>query len=250
MVGRARSSGDQPHGTVFAPMHWNDCFSAQGRVNALVNPVVDPMSGEPEFKHTPARVEPWATDWQGFLLTRAAVEPPKGAWWVRVPGAGHLRHELAGRAALRPGAAWFRATFAADDAAEIVEYEDERAGVYRAALLRAGQLEACLFVGPGRGLPPRDWLGELFGDPLADDARGALLTGRAPGPRAETGPIVCACYRVGSLQIERACAEGHATVAAVGQCLRAGTNCGSCRPEIARVLATCAARAAAASAVA
>ena len=39
-------------------------------MGALVNPVVDSVSGEPEFKHTPARVEPFAVQWYGFILTR------------------------------------------------------------------------------------------------------------------------------------------------------------------------------------
>jgi assimilatory nitrate reductase catalytic subunit len=48
---------------------------------------------------------------------------------------------------------------------------------------------------------------------------------------------------VGTNQILQAAAEGHTTLAAIGRCLRAGTNCGSCRPEIGRLLAACAARA-------
>ncbi len=51
-------------------MHWNSLFSSDARVGALVNPVVDPVSGEPEFKHTPARVVPFVVAWQGFALSR------------------------------------------------------------------------------------------------------------------------------------------------------------------------------------
>jgi assimilatory nitrate reductase catalytic subunit len=251
MVARVRCSGDQAHGTVFAPMHWNDRYASHGRVNALVNPVVDASSGEPEFKHTPARVEPYAADWHGFLLTRAAVTPPKDAWWALAPGTAHLRYELAGRASLRPGPAWFRDTLGAAEGDEILEYEDERAGVYRAALLRGGRLEAALLVGARSGLPPREWLGELFaGGALGDEQRNSLLTARAPGVRVDPGPTVCACFRVGSRQITSACEEGHTTLAAIGQCLRAGTNCGSCRPEIARLLTACIARGTVAPAVA
>ncbi len=109
-------------------------------------------------------------------------------------------------------------------------------------MLRDGRLEACLLIGPRATLPAREWLGDLFeADLVGDDDRLSLLTGRPAGARVDAGPIVCACFRVGANTIATAIEAGHATVAAVGQCTRAGTNCGSCRPEIARLITACAA---------
>jgi assimilatory nitrate reductase catalytic subunit len=54
---------------------------------------------------------------------------------------------------------------------------------------------------------------------------------------ADAGPIVCACLKVGARRIEAAVAAGTSTVEAVGAVTGAGTNCGSCRPEIARLIA-------------
>jgi assimilatory nitrate reductase catalytic subunit len=39
--------------TVFMPFHW----AGAGRVNELTNPVLDPVSGMPEFKVCAVRVE-------------------------------------------------------------------------------------------------------------------------------------------------------------------------------------------------
>ena len=62
----------------------------------------------------------------------------------------------------------------------------------------------------------------------------------------DRGPIVCACFDVGLNTIAEAIASGRATsVAEIGAALRAGTNCGSCRPELAALLARDAARLAA-----
>ena len=55
---RVRVTDTQRRGSVFVPMHWNDQFGSSGCIDAVVNPAVDPISGEPEFKHTPVRVEP------------------------------------------------------------------------------------------------------------------------------------------------------------------------------------------------
>jgi assimilatory nitrate reductase catalytic subunit len=56
-------------------------------------------------------------------------------------------------------------------------------------------------------------------------------------PQPEKGAIVCVCFDVGMKTIVRAVAEQRLTsVAEVGAALSAGTNCGSCRPAIARLL--------------
>ncbi|MFI4981146.1 MAG: molybdopterin oxidoreductase family protein, partial [Nevskiales bacterium] len=52
-VARVNSSREQRRGNLFLPIHWSDANAADARAGALVNPVVDPVSGEPEFKHTP-----------------------------------------------------------------------------------------------------------------------------------------------------------------------------------------------------
>jgi assimilatory nitrate reductase catalytic subunit len=85
-------------------------------------------------------------------------------------------------------------------------------------------------------LPPRGWLTSLFGPaPLTTADRQALLRG-ARVDVADPGPTVCACFGVGARAIESAVRGGCATVAAIGQRLKAGTNCGSCRPELARII--------------
>jgi assimilatory nitrate reductase catalytic subunit len=67
--------------------------------------------------------------------------------------------------------------------------------------------------------------------------RQSLLAGR-PGPgQADCGAIVCACFGVGAKTIEKAIhAQSLTSVDAIGDCLNAGTNCGSCIPELQQIL--------------
>lgn len=58
MIARVKVTPDQRCGSVSVPMHWNGQFTSGGRVDALVNPVTDPISGQPELKHTPVHIEP------------------------------------------------------------------------------------------------------------------------------------------------------------------------------------------------
>ena len=54
---------------------------------------------------------------------------------------------------------------------------------------------------------------------------------------ANAGPIVCACFGVGRSTICDAIAAGANSAAAIGAELKAGTNCGSCIPEMKRLIA-------------
>ena len=81
---RARITDLQPTGSVFAPIHWTGETASDARVGALVAPVVDPVSGQPEFKATPAKIEPMICGWQGFLRVRRPVAIPGGVWWARM----------------------------------------------------------------------------------------------------------------------------------------------------------------------
>jgi assimilatory nitrate reductase catalytic subunit len=72
---------------------------------------------------------------------------------------------------------------------------------------------------------------------LNDDQRRMLLSGRSSEGVASSGPVVCACFGVGRATICDAIAAGAATPAEIGARLKAGTNCGSCIPELKRLIA-------------
>lgn len=62
-----------------------------------------------------------------------------------------------------------------------------------------------------------------------------LLAGRAATPQADRGPLVCVCHDVSETAIRIAVEHCADSVAAIGAKTCAGTNCGSCRPILARL---------------
>ena len=72
---------------------------------------------------------------------------------------------------------------------------------------------------------------------LSDDQRRMLLSGKSIDGMASAGPVVCACFGVGRTTICDAIAGGAGTAEAIGAQLKAGTNCGSCIPEMKRLIA-------------
>jgi assimilatory nitrate reductase catalytic subunit len=219
----------------FVPIHWSAANSSEARVGAVVSPTVDPISGEPEFKHTPVRVEPFVVDWYGFIVSRRPVADLNVTWWTRVQGAGVTRYEVAGRGVPPDWPTWARALIGATDSnADYLEYCDVAAGSYRAAHLTEDRLEAYVCVARRPDLPERAWLAELFSrDRLGEGDRLSLLAGRAFGKTKNLGALVCSCFGVGRNELVRAIRQGRLTDAhRIGLALKAGTGCGSCLPEI------------------
>ncbi|MBM1144023.1 molybdopterin-dependent oxidoreductase [Alcanivorax sp. ZXX171] len=220
---------------LFMPMHWSDCFSGRARVDALVPARTDPVSGQPAFKHTPVAVAPWRPAWQGVMLGAGA--PPEVDYWARIPLDREMaldRYVLAGGAPVEP--AGFQDWLPA--AAQWLTLDDPAAGHYRRAGLDGeGRLVAWLALAPTPPAVDVDWLAGAFREPLDAAGRARLLLGDGGQGSADRGAVICTCYQVREATLREAVAGGADSVAALGRCCRAGTNCGSCIPELKAFLA-------------
>ena len=227
----------QQCGSIFVPIHWNDETAASARVGELVAPETDPFSGQPESKATPATIAPVVFRLRGFLLTRErAVALPPGTLWSRVAIAGGTGFLVASDGDVGAWRDW--ATASLGDI-EFAEYSDPPHDTYRLAAFVEGRLEACLFIGPADDAPRWDSIKALFtADDVSARDRRALLSGRSADGIAESGPLVCACFGVGLATIRDAIASRRVvSVEDIGRALKAGTNCGSCLPELRKIVA-------------
>ncbi|WP_199763412.1 (2Fe-2S)-binding protein, partial [Bradyrhizobium guangdongense] len=122
---------------------------------------------------------------------------------------------------------------------DVAEYRDFGGGVYRAASFAGDRIETCLFVGPAHDAGDWEVVKSAFAaDHVGDEQRRLLLSGKSIEGADSTGPIVCACFGVGRGTICDTIATGARTAAEIGAKLKAGTNCGSCIPELKRLIAT------------
>ncbi len=225
---RVSANPGQRRNDLFVPMHWTDQISGGGRTGLLPGQERDPISGQPGFKNTPATIRAWQPRWTGFLVSKVQPAIPDCAYWTRVRTANGWLVELAGDEDSAP----LLALLPEGTRAEI---SDGKRGIIRAASIADGRLQGALFIARDGSLPPRDWLIEQLGGEDASTVE--LLAGRAATPQPDRGPIICVCFDVGITTMLRAIrAETLMTVEAVGAALNAGTNCGSCRPAIARML--------------
>jgi assimilatory nitrate reductase catalytic subunit len=240
---RAEIKHTQRRGEIYAPMHWTDRFASAGPVARVVGALRDPISGQPELKATPADVTPVTAFFHGTLLRRTsgALTGPLAdlCHWVRVPLIeGHL-YRLTGLSPLPNDAARYaESLIAAPDGVEWLEVSDPKRGAIRIAALLDGAVEGALFLARDPGALPSDAaLTPILGAPVADAARGRLLAGELYDKAAAEGPRICACFGVTRDAIRHAVvAHRLRSCAEIGVVLGAGTNCGSCIPELEEIL--------------
>ena len=219
-------------GEVFVPIHWTDRYSSRARVDALVAPITDPYSGQPEFKYTPVNIQRFAADWFGFGVFAEEPSAEQLAafdYWALARAPGGWRLEFAGSGNM-PDAA--TDLLSPTDAVSLQTAQCSKAR----ALFDDERLLAIVKISArGPVVADRTWLAGQLNASHGPAARFAILAGRPPSGEA-TGRIVCSCMGIGMNAIQAAIAAGAANEQDIGKATSAGTNCGSCKPELRTIL--------------
>ncbi len=236
-------------GTLFAPIHWTDQFAARARVDALVSPNLDPVSGQPESKYTPVKVVSFQPRTYGLVVTkarpdiealRAHFEGSDRIYWALMPVDGGWALECAGDDLLEADIKLLSAFFGFEITEQMTPFEvvDPANGSVRRVYFTDDRLDGVLMFSPEPLTASRVYMKSLLEKSFETPREKiAVLTGRPGEDVPESGAIICSCFNVGALEIERAVTDrGCSTVKQVGEVLNAGTNCGSCRSEIGRLI--------------
>jgi assimilatory nitrate reductase catalytic subunit len=233
IVVRALVTDRQARGNVFVPMHWNDQFAANARVDKLIPPMTDPFSGQPASKNVAVTARRFEAKAYAFAVTQ---KKPKGldcAYWALAKADGGYRLEMAFEEVPEDWMSWARTVFGVDPHIDPIGYADNSSGQIRLAFFDGEALLAALYVANTPVAVARNWAISQLSTRHADlRTRFALVAGRPGAGKADPGVTVCSCFSVGINQIASAIREGCHTVEAIGKALNAGTNCGSCRAEI------------------
>ena len=234
---RALITDRQKAGNLFVPLHWTDQYAANARVDILFASVVDPFSGQPALKNVAVSAERFEPAQYGFLISQEKPNFGDAAYWALAKTEGGWRAEFA---LIKPvdDLSGFGRTVLGDtlhDAPQL--YNDQHSGDKRAVWFKDGKLHAAMFLAPQPVVASRSYLTDClhqdFETPLS---RQEVIAARPPANRIDKGAMVCSCFGVGVNEIINATASGCHTVKAIGECLNAGTNCGSCKGEIASLL--------------
>ena len=225
-------------GSVFATMHWTDQQTNGGCIDTLVGAICDPISGQPEFKAVPVDVKPVETACFGYFLSEQKPNLDEAFYWSATEFERGWQVDFALAEIPADLCEWLSATFSTlcDSSVQMLEYHDPRNTDMRYVRYSDQRVCEVMFIAAKPLSLSTPWLRNLLGSEIQDTMQ--VLAGVPYSSSEDKGAIVCACEGVGQRELTNAIAQrGCKTIASLGEELRAGTNCGSCRPELARLLA-------------
>ena len=212
-------------GEAFLPMHWTDSQCSQGAVNRLLAPVTDPLSGQPMFKQARVQMAAQPTRWQGIWLGEGAPAL-RGDWWARRP--------------LAEGECWLLASWSEEMSACWQRLARSGhwlrlplKGGWLAISLAQGRIQSLLLVAERWPALRVELLASLLSLPLQAGGLSQTLSDAFAGDSR----LVCSCFRVTEARIVSAIREqGVNELAGLQGLLKCGSNCGTCLPEIDKLL--------------
>jgi assimilatory nitrate reductase catalytic subunit len=219
-------------GNIFQPMHWNSSFAPSGLVNLNSVSVVDPHSGQPALKSAQVSICKKHVAWHGCgVMTGSPIF--NTTYYATSPLTQGTAFECADNILPKSWKAWIEPLFNFKELDVSTVVSDDRSS-FRCVALQNGKLQFAFFAALEPVGASRSWLHQQLGkDVLAQN----VLAGRPASSALDHGPTVCSCNGVGRNLIARAAYDmAGSSLSAICEKTNAGMGCGSCRPEVQRII--------------
>ncbi|SET22929.1 nitrate reductase [Thalassotalea agarivorans] len=218
-------------GELFMAIHWNQQFASHANVSQLYQDVVDPISGQPESKHAPVAISAHPFAYYGTIQSKQTLEV-QADYFVKSIGQASFQTNIAFETAPQDIFAWCKES--TQLTGEWLSQSSEN-GTYIVCL----QNQQLVFIGYFANAPialHRDWINSLFAQNLLSLENLHLLLHGQISEEFNLGRQVCSCFNVREKTIIEAVKTGCNSVDKLGEKLKCGTNCGSCKAELGGII--------------
>lgn len=234
---RARVAEEVLPGTIFVPMHWSLANSSAANIGSVIHKDCDPVSGQPDLKGTPVSIQLCTVRFYGYVLSRRRLNEIEHNSSIAYWSLAKIDEGYAYALALNADFADVKSYALSTVGLHPITLDDPAGGRFRAASLSDDRIEILASFAEAPAEVASSWMRAALTRRIASTAerRNLLLGEDASG--TDSGSVVCVCHQIGARRIAEAIAAGHRDVATIGAACNAGTNCGSCIPELLRMCA-------------
>lgn len=238
-------------GRAWMPMHWGSQFMNSPGVNALACDAIDPYSKQPELKHAAVQISKVELPYPLAVLRRCASQAEALALLQRARGLlDSFPYATVGLYGRETPLVVFRAATSVAPSREVIAaldelfgidgeegkiaYDDAKRGITKKAIVAGGKLFAVRLAGEALA---QAWLKRAMAENELDGALIHLVLAPSAKPPKSVAPrkIVCKCADISDRQIKQELAQG-ADLSKLQETLKCGTFCGSCVPDIKRMV--------------
>lgn len=259
---QANVSTDVSKRQVFVPIHWSKQFASSASVALLFDSIVDSVSGQPELKSSPVscekiEIEQYALIHSPTDIDALATQLPQGCHWVKYQGESSVIYSIKCeeeqadliskvKALLNQALdQHFAVNFDQDSASQAAEPGGSamdnvwltyaNATSSQLSALRDNRFVALAFFSAKALVIDESWVNEILQQAQTSDEQiNAVLHSKVKQNR---GRKICSCFCVYEKDIIDAITlEGVDSVEGLGNQLKCGSNCGSCKSELSSML--------------
>ena len=249
----AKASDEMAATQTFIPMHWGKQFMHGLGVNALMPPDFDKTSKQPELKHTAVKIEKQELPWRMTVMRACDDLSQLQAIRALLVDFEYASCGLFGRESdeNKLGMLILRAAnkeapnteivtkiddiLGMQDGMPLLNYDDAKRGISKRILVEDNKVTGVRLMGETLAA---EWLKEImlngqFTPELRRWALAPLIT--PPNGQKGRGKIICNCIDVSENEIIEVIQLG-ADLPTLQNKLKCGTECGSCVPELRRLV--------------
>ena len=226
----------QRRGDVFAPIHWSQQFASSASIGQLIASHRDPLSGQPELKFSPVKIQPIQLIWKGVLFNRQDMSlSQKGLYWSKARRKACSVTYVYSTFAVDDWIEWLSTIFS--EKRQWIHYHDRAVGDFRSLSIKDNRLESVFFSSLSGFIPSPDIIEKTFlRDKVDSHDYVNVLSGQVI-EKDNKNPIICSCFNLKQDRIIQAIDDKKLmSPKAIGDHLKAGTNCGSCIPDLQRLI--------------
>ncbi|MFT4939463.1 MAG: assimilatory nitrate reductase catalytic subunit [Paraglaciecola sp.] len=232
----ARFEPNQRKGELFTPIHWSRTWSSSASIASLYSDASDAISGQPELKHAAVAAEKVEFAAYGQIFSAQELSPTlldsKLDYWMKSPLDNGFLYRFATHSSEFELTRWLQVNFPLLTEWMSVLSEQHQ---YLWAL-RNGKLALATFFATNRLEINSTWINELLTQDMLQPEQKVALLRAEPDQAFNQGRLVCSCFKVGENAIIDAISAGCKSVDQLGQSLKCGTNCGSCKSELSQLI--------------
>ena len=236
VIANAKITDSLRVGECFMPIHWNKQFASSANVGRLYSSIVDPISGQPETKFTAIKLLPakFSQYIDVFVNTQISATDitSKSDYWLKVNASHCHQYQLAFNETVTDVLYWCQ---------QVSAIKGQWSGFYegdtqRIQCIENGRLVFVAMVANVQPATSLEWINHLFSQSALNFLELQSLLMATPDEEFSQGPQICSCFKVREKPIINAIKAGAHHIDKLGEQLKCGTNCGSCKTQLSQLI--------------
>jgi len=228
-IAAAKVTDDVRAGDLFSAIHWTEQFATNSVITSVIDPTVDPFSGQPELKASTVTIAAYHCKYWARVASTKAIKNEGFEYWAQSKTKrGYV--SLLGSNEFIDWRQWSEGE--SDDGVHFTQYSNDKLGAQTLLGVAKDSIELLVYAQErAEYLPSFAWLSVAF-DSNDSRATASLLRSESD----EHDQRICSCFGVSKKAIQSKVDEGVQSIEELGLSLGCGSKCGSCKPELSEIL--------------